>query len=187
MTLVASALAGGDCIDDADTLRAGRYRASVGLHGQAAIHPGDLSAQFPVGPLAPVGSDGLGVAGPGMYGWGRTGRGTADHRPGFHGLRDLRTEQGGRPLAQLSATGGSAGLSPAVGHRRWNWSAYGGLMARLRQGRANTALGAAHFLLDTISDTISRVRCAGAAGPLTRLRRTGRQRLLHPRYRDCLA
>ena len=36
-------------------------------------------------------------------------------------------------------------------------------MARLRQGRANTARGAAHFL----RETISRVRYAGATGPLT--------------------
>ena len=37
------------------------------------------------------------------------------------------------------------------------------LMARLRQGRANTAKGAAHFL----SETVSRVRHAGARGQLT--------------------
>ena len=37
------------------------------------------------------------------------------------------------------------------------------LMARLRQGRASTARGAAHFL----RETVSRVRYAGAAGPLT--------------------
>ena len=36
-------------------------------------------------------------------------------------------------------------------------------MARLRQGRANTARGAAHFL----RETVGRVRYAGAAGPLT--------------------
>ncbi len=36
-------------------------------------------------------------------------------------------------------------------------------MARLREGRANTARGAAHFL----RETVSRVRYAGAAGPLT--------------------
>ena len=36
------------------------------------------------------------------------------------------------------------------------------LMARLRQGRANTARGAANFL----RETISRVRYAGATGPL---------------------
>ncbi len=45
LTLVASALAGGDCIDDADALR-----------GQGAVHVGDLSAELPVGPRAPVGS-----------------------------------------------------------------------------------------------------------------------------------
>ena len=37
------------------------------------------------------------------------------------------------------------------------------LMARLRQGRANTARGAAHFL----GETVGRVRHAGATGPLT--------------------
>ena len=37
------------------------------------------------------------------------------------------------------------------------------LMARLRKGRANTARGAAHFL----RETVSRVRRAGATGPLT--------------------
>jgi len=37
------------------------------------------------------------------------------------------------------------------------------LMARLREGRANTARGAAHFL----HETITRVRYAGASGELT--------------------
>ncbi len=41
MTLVASALAGGDCIDDADVLRTGGT-AGARLRGQGAIHPGDL-------------------------------------------------------------------------------------------------------------------------------------------------
>ena len=37
------------------------------------------------------------------------------------------------------------------------------LMARLREGRSNTARGAAHFL----RETVGRVRYAGASGPLT--------------------
>ena len=49
-------------------------------------------------------------------------------------------------------------------------------MCRLRKGRANTARGAASFL----RETVSRVRYARATGPLIRLRRTGRQRLLLP-------
>ena len=36
-------------------------------------------------------------------------------------------------------------------------------MVRLREGRANTARGAAHFL----QETVGRVRCAGAKGQLT--------------------
>ena len=49
LTLVASALAGGDCIDDADALRAGGTVGVLELRGQGAIHPGDLPAQLPVG------------------------------------------------------------------------------------------------------------------------------------------
>ena len=39
VTLVASALAGGDCIDDADALRNRRDGPGSGLCGQGAIHP----------------------------------------------------------------------------------------------------------------------------------------------------
>ena len=42
LTLVASALAGGDCIDDADALRAWWDGRCSRLRGQGAIHPGDL-------------------------------------------------------------------------------------------------------------------------------------------------
>ena len=42
LTLVASALAGGDCIDDADALRAG---GTILGGTQGAIHPGHLPAQ----------------------------------------------------------------------------------------------------------------------------------------------
>ena len=49
VTLVASALAGGDCIDDADVLRTGGDGQRHRLCGQGAIHPGDLPAQLPVG------------------------------------------------------------------------------------------------------------------------------------------
>ena len=50
MTLVASALAGGDCIDDADVLRHRGDGLHPGRHGQGAIHLGHLPAQLPVGP-----------------------------------------------------------------------------------------------------------------------------------------
>ena len=52
LTLVASALAGGDCIDDADALRAGWDGRCSRLRGQGAIHPGDLPAQLPGGGMS---------------------------------------------------------------------------------------------------------------------------------------
>ena len=72
MTLVASALAGGDCIADADVLRTGRTAGALWLPGQGAIHPGDLPAQLPMGPRPPAGSGEPRVAGKGLGGWGRT-------------------------------------------------------------------------------------------------------------------
>ena len=69
----------------------------------------------------------------------------------------------GKEGAQRHNYAGQRGLSPAVGRGRGQWSAYGGLMARLRQGIANTARGVTNFL----RETVSRVRHAGATGPLT--------------------
>ena len=59
---------------------------------------------------------------------------------------------------------GQRGYHPLLA-RAWTTVAGTGdvLMARLREGRANTARGAAHFL----RETVGRVRYAGASGPLT--------------------
>ena len=57
LTLVASALAGGDCIDDADVLRTGGTASAIGCVVKAPSTLGtDLPAQFPVGPRPPTGS-----------------------------------------------------------------------------------------------------------------------------------
>ena len=74
LTLVASALAGGDCIDDADALRTGGTAWHPGLHGQGAVHPGHLPAQLPVGPCPPAGPGEPGAAGAGLGRRGRTRR-----------------------------------------------------------------------------------------------------------------
>ena len=71
LTLVASALAGGDCIDDAAALRAGRVGRVLGCVVKApstlgTFLPGDLPAQLPVGSRAPAGSGEPGAAGPGL-------------------------------------------------------------------------------------------------------------------------
>ena len=75
MTLVASALAGGDCIDDTDALRFRQHRAGAGLRGQGAVHPGHLPAQLPLGPRPPTGPGKPGTAGPGLGRRWRTRRG----------------------------------------------------------------------------------------------------------------
>ena len=106
MTLVASALAGGDCIDDADALRAGRTSSVLGGTVKApSIHPGHLPAQLSLGPRAPVGPGKPRVAGTGLAGWHRTRRRTIHHRPGLHHLRDLRAPRRALATTAITASG----------------------------------------------------------------------------------
>ena len=157
MTLVASALAGGDCIDDADALRAGRTSSVLGCTVKAPSTLGTFLRSFRWGhvrQLDRVSRELLARAwaagaGPGdgpftidldsticeTYGLAKEG---ARH----HGHTGQR---GYHPLLAVAAGTGDV------------------LMARLREGRANTARGAAHFL----RETVGRVRHAGATGQLT--------------------
>ena len=158
MTLVASALAGGDCIDDADVLRTGGTAQTLGCVVKAPSTLGTFLRSFRWGhvrQLDRVSRELLARA------WS-AGAGPGDapftHRPGFDDLRDIRSGQGGGARPRLH---GQEGLST----RCWPWPLAPGdvLMARLREGRANTARGAAHFL----RETVGRVRYAGARGQLT--------------------
>ncbi len=157
LTLVASALAGGDCIDDADVLRTGGTAGAIGCVVKAPSTLGTFLRSFQWGhvrQLDRVSRELLARAwdagaGPGdgpltidldsticeTYGLAKEGA----QRPGYTGQR------GYHPLLAVAAGTGDV------------------LMARLRQGRANTARGAAHFL----SEAIGRVRHAGATGQLT--------------------
>ena len=148
LTPAASALAGGDCIDDAD---------GAGLYGQGSIHAGDLPAQSPVGTCATAGPCEQGTAGSCLGCRGRTRGRAADDRPRLHRLRDLWVGQGGSAPHNYS---GQRGYHPLLAVAAETGDV---LMARLRKGRANTARGAAHFL----RETVSRVRYAGATGALT--------------------
>jgi len=157
LTLVMSVLAGGDCIDDANALRAGATGRILGFTAKAASTVGTFLRSFRWGHvrqfdrvsrelLARAWAAG---AGPGAhpftidldsticetYGLKKEG---ARH----HGYTHVR---GYHPLLAIAAGTGEV------------------LMARLREGRANTARGAAHFL----RETIGRVRYAGASGELT--------------------
>ena len=157
MTLVASALAGGDCIDDADVLRTGGTARALGGTVKAPSTLGTFLRSFSWGhvrQLDRVSRELLARAwaagaGPGdapftidldsticeTYGLAKEG---ARHH-GYTGKR------GYHPLLAVAAGTGDV------------------LMARLREGRANTARGAAHFL----RETVGRVRYGGASGQLT--------------------
>ena len=157
LTLVASALAGGDCIDDADALRSGSTARVLGCVVKAPSTLGTFLRSFRWGhvrQLDRVSRELLARAwaagaGPGdspltidldsticeTYGLAKEG---ARHH-GYTGQR------GYHPLLAVAAGTGDV------------------LMARLREGRSNTARGAAHFL----RETLGRVRYAGATGQLT--------------------
>ena len=168
MTLVASALAGGDCIDDADVLRAGGTARVLGFTAKAPSTLGTFLRSFRWGHvrqldrvsrelLAPVWKAG---AGPGDAPFtidldsticetcGLAKEGARHH--GYTGAR------GYHPLLAVVAGTGDV------------------LLARLREGRANTARGAARFL----RETVGRVRLLRSQGPT---HGAGRQRLLYPR------
>jgi len=156
LTLVMSALAGGDCIDDAAALRAGGTAGVLGFAIKAASTLGTFLRSFRWGHvrqldavtrhlLARAWAAG---AGPGSapftidldsticetYGLAKQGGSdfTYTHTRGYH------------PLLAVAAGTGDV------------------LHARLRGGNANTLRGAGSFL----AETISRVRAAGASGDL---------------------
>ena len=157
MTLVASALAGGDCIDDADALRSGGTASVLGCVVKAPSTLGTFLRSFRWGHVRQLDRVSRQLlarawqagAGPGnapftidldsticeTYGLSKEG---ARHH-GYTGQR------GYHPLLAVAAGTGEV------------------LMARLREGRANTARGAAHFL----RETVGRVRYGGAGGQLT--------------------
>jgi Transposase DDE domain group 1 len=137
LTLVMSALAGGDCIDDAAALRAGGTARVLGFAVKAASTLGTFLRSFR---------------------WGHV-----------RSLDRVNREL----LARAWAAGAGPGAEPlTIDLDSTICETYGlqkegatgdVLMARLREGRANTVRGAAHFL----TETIGRVRHAGATGQLT--------------------
>ncbi len=157
LTLVASALAGGDCIDDADALRAGGTEQALGCVVKAPSTLGTFLRSFRWGhvrQLDRVSRESLARA------WA-AGAGPGDD-PLTIDLDSTVCETYGldKEGAQRHNYAGQRGYHPLFAVAAGTGDV---LMARLRKGRANTARGAAHFL----RETVSRVRYAGATGPLT--------------------
>ena len=161
MTLVASALAGGDCIDDADVLRTGGTAGAIGCVVKAPSTLGTFLRSFRWGHVrqldrvsrellarawgAGAGPQALTNLGPLTIDLDSTiceTYGLAKEGARHHGYTGQR---GYHPLLAVAAGTGDV------------------LMVRLREGRANTVRGAAHFL----RETVGRVRRAGAKGQLT--------------------
>ena len=158
LTLVASALAGGDCIDDADALRAGGTAGVLGCVVKAPSTLGTFLRSFRWGhvrQLDRVSRQLLARA------W-QAGAGPGD-APLTIDLDSTICETYGmaKEGARHHGYTGARGLSPAARDRRRHRRRVDG--PRLREGRANTARGAAHFL----RETVGRVRYGGASGQLT--------------------
>ena len=157
MTLVASALAGGDCIVDADALRAGGTAGVLDCRVKAPSTLGTFLRSFRWGhvrQLDRVSRELLARA------WA-AGAGPGD-RPLTIDLNSTICETYGlaKEGARHHVYTGKRGYHPLLAVAASTGDV---LMSRLRESRANTARGAAHFL----RETVGRVRCAGARSQLT--------------------
>ena len=157
MTLVASALAGGDCIDDADVLRTGGTAGALGCVVKAPSTLGTFLRSFRWGhvrQLDRVSRELLARA------WA-AGAGPGDG-PLTIDLDSTICETYGlvKEGARHHSYTGQRGYHPLLAVAAGTGDV---LMARLREGRANTARGSAHFL----RETVGRVRYGGARGQLT--------------------
>ena len=157
LTLVASALAGGDCIDDADALRAGGTEQVLGCVVKASSTLGTFLRSFRWGHVRQLDR----VSRELLAGAWVAGAGPGDD-PLTIDLDSTVCETYGlaKEGAQRHNYAGQRGYHPLLAVAAGTGDV---LMARLRKGRANTARGAAHFL----RETVSRVRHAGATGQLT--------------------
>ena len=157
VTLVASALAGGDCIDDADALRTGRTADAIGCVVKAPSTLGTFLRSFRWGHVRQLDRVSREVM---ARAW-NAGAGPGDG-PLTIDLDSTICETFGldKEGAQRHNYAGQRGYHPLLAVAAGTGDV---LMARLRQGRANTGRGAANFL----RETVSRVRYAGATGPLT--------------------
>jgi hypothetical protein len=156
MTLIHSALADGDCIDDADALRAG---ATAAVLGHAVLAPSTLGTflrSFTWGHARQLDRVSAGLLG---RAWA-AGAGPGD-QPVTIDVDSTICETYG-----LAKQGGVFGHTKVRGyHPLVSVIAGTGdvVHCRLRGGNANSGRGAAGFLCETFN----RVRAAGATGPLT--------------------
>jgi hypothetical protein len=167
LTVIASALAGGDCIDDVNALRAGATGAVLGHRVAAASTVGTFLRSLR---------------------WGHARQFDAVSRQllaraAAAGAIDVTGGEGGRFVVDVDATlvetyglakrgaeqpmrTGRRGYHPILAVAAGTGDV---LHARLRRGRTNDASGAPAF----VTETLSRIRGAGVAGPVVLRADTG--------------
>jgi len=157
MTVIHSALAGGDSIDDCDALRAGSTGAVLGHTVLAPSTLGTFLRSFTWGharQLDRVSAELLARAWQAGAGPGDTAV-TIDIDSSIHETYGLH-KQGGAKFTHTKVRGYHPLYAVIAGTADI-------VHSRLRGGNANSGRGAASF----ITETVNRVRAAGASGPLT--------------------
>lgn len=156
MTLIHSALAGGECIDDADALRAGGTEAVLGHELRAPSTLGTFLRSFTWGHVRQLDR----VAGHLLARAWQAGAGPGGE-PVTIDVDSTICETYG-----LAKQGARFGYSGVRGYHPLLASVAGGgevVHARLRGGNAYSGRGAASF----VTEAVARVRSAGASGRLT--------------------
>ena len=165
LTVIHSALAGGDCIDDVDALRAGATQAVLGHRVAAPSTVGTFLRSMTFGQarqLDAVSRTLLGRAVQvGAIGAPTGGRFVVDIDATLVETYGL-AKQGAREVMRTGRRGYHPILAVAAGTGDV-------LHARLRRGRSNDATGAPAF----VTETLSRVRQAGVDGPVVLRADTG--------------
>jgi hypothetical protein len=165
LTVIHSALAGGDCIDDVDALRAGATEAVLGHRVAAPSTVGTFLRSLRWGHARQL--DGVG-----RELLARAARaGALDASPAGPFVVDIDAtlvetyglaKRGGAQVMRTGRRGYHPILAVAAGTGDV-------LHARLRRGRTNDASGAPAF----VTETISRIRAAGVTGPMVLRADTG--------------
>jgi hypothetical protein len=156
MTLIHSALAGGDCIDDADVLRSGETQAVLGHGVLAPSTLGTFLRSFTWGHVRQLDR----VSGELLARAWSAGAGPGDE-PVTVDVDSTICETYG-----LAKQGGVFGHTHVRGYHPLVATIAGTgdvVHCRLRGGNANSGRGAKSFL----TETFNRVRAAGASGPMT--------------------
>ena len=156
MTLIHSLLLGGDCIDDADVLRAGSTGAVVGHRVMAPSTLGTFLRSFTFGHVRQLDRLAEAVL---ARAWA-VGAGPGDAPMTFDLDSTITEVHGDEKQGAAYGYTRQLGYHPLLATRADTGEV---LHIRMRKGSANSARGAERF----VNELVARVRRAGAGGPLT--------------------